>query len=376
MAPAHSRGDLTREVTEAHRHFPLGASHTNIRKLTKTVVPAARQTLVFGSTLLVAVPLVLTGCLRDGRQALSASHGPADDLRAQLKACRREHERQVSSAELEALKAELHRYAGLADEDVRRRVAMQRAMDEYARGVCLIHGIFTLYERGDEGLVQAADTEGNPLALEYLGSGFLVSERGDILTNRHIAEPWWNNDTVAPLLQRGLEPAFVRLTVTFPGRDSIAVDPKTIRVRDDGVDLAVLRVHVPNAPVLPLSSRDPKELRGQRLMLLGYPTGLSALLARAEPDVVSDALAEANDTTTLISALSKRSVIVPVITHGTLNDATEYKIIYDAITTSGGSGGPVFGPDGDVIGVNFAVLRDFQGSNFGVPIRFVRSLIR
>jgi S1-C subfamily serine protease len=110
-------------------------------------------------------------------------------------------------------------------------------------------------------------------------------------------------------------------------------------------------------------------------MLMGYPTGLSALLARAESEVVSQALAEATDTTTLIDALSKRQAITPVITHGTLNDATGHKLIYDAVTTSGGSGGPVFGPDGKVIGVNFAILRDFQGSNFGVPIRFVRPLI-
>ena len=85
---------------------------------------------------------------------------------------------------------------------------------------------------------------------------------------------------------------------------------------------------------------------------------------------------EASDTTTLISALSTRSAITPVATHGTLNDATVHKLIYDAVPTSGGSGGPVFGPDGEVIGVKFAVLRDFQGSNFGVPIRFVRPLIR
>ena len=50
-------------------------------------------------------------------------------------------------------------------------------------------------------------------------------------------------------------------------------------------------------------------------------------------------------------------------------------LIYDAITTSGGSGDPVFGLDGTVIGVNFAIMRDFQGSNFGVPIRYARKLL-
>jgi len=331
---------------------------------------------VLGVTALIVLAIALTGCVHRGARALGNDFQTADDLRSQLDACRREHERQVSSAEVEALKAEFNRYARLADQEARRRAAMQRAMDEYARGVCLIHGIFTMVQRCDGEVLQVADSEGNPLTLEYLGSGFLVSKHGDIVTNRHVAEPWWNNDSVAPLLERGLEPRFVSLTVTFPGHDSVAVDPGTIRVSNEGVDLAVFRAPLENVPVLPLSNRDPKELRGQRLMLLGYPTGLSALLARAEPEVVSAALGEASDTTTLIVALSKRSAIIPVTTHGTLNDATEHKLIYDAVTTSGGSGGPVFGPDGEVIGVNFAVLRDFQGSNFGVPIRFAQPLIR
>ena len=335
-----------------------------------------RQVLLFGTTALIVLPLALASCVGGRARAPQGDFTPADELQTQLEACRREHERQVSGAEVEALKAELNRYAKLADQEARRRTAMQRAMDEYARGVCLIHGIFTMFQRRDGEMQQVAGSDGDPFTLEYLGSGFLVSERGDIVTNRHVAEPWWNNGSIAPLLERGLEPSFVSLTVTFPGHDSISVDPGTIHVSREEVDLAVLRVRLDNIPVLPLSNRDPKELRGQRLMLLGYPTGLSALLTRAEPDLVSAALGEASDTTTLISALSKRSAITPVATHGTLNDATVHKLIYDAVTTSGGSGGPVFGPEGEVIGVNYAVLRDFQGSNFGVPIRFVRALIR
>ncbi len=318
---------------------------------------------------LLTVLLTLTACVQSGAKTPATSHGPANDLRTQLEACRKAHERLVSNNEVEILRAELHRYAGLADQDARRQAAMQRAMNEFTRGVCLIHGKFTLNERREQKLVPVTNSDGSPLELEYLGSGFLVSESGDILTNRHIAQPWWNNETVAPLLQRGLEPSFILLTVTFPLQKPISIDPATIRVSEDDVDLAVFRASVHGAPILPLSDRNPKELRGQKLMLMGYPTGLSALLARAEPDIVSDAMAEAQDLSTLIGALSKRHAITPVITHGTLNDATANKLIYDAVTTSGRSGGPVFGPDGDVIGVNFAILREFQGSNFGVPIR-------
>ena len=51
------------------------------------------------------------------------------------------------------------------------------------------------------------------------------------------------------------------------------------------------------------------------------------------------------------------------------------ELVYDAATTFGGSGGPVFGPDGTVVGVNHAGLPGFDASNFGVPIRHAKALL-
>jgi len=127
--------------------------------------------------------------------------------------------------------------------------------------------------------------------------------------------------------------------------------------------------------VLPLFTGDVRSMRGWHVVVLGYPTGLTAVLARAEPDLVTEVLAAATDTGSLIAELAKRDAIAPVITQGALNEVREKKLVYDAETTSGGSGGPVFGPDGTVIGVNFAITYDFGGSNFGVPIQFARALI-
>jgi serine protease Do len=50
--------------------------------------------------------------------------------------------------------------------------------------------------------------------------------------------------------------------------------------------------------------------------------------------------------------------------------------VYDAATTSGGSGGPLFNRSGKVIGVNFAILKGFGGSNLAVPVRYANELLK
>jgi Putative transposase len=52
------------------------------------------------------------------------------------------------------------------------------------------------------------------------------------------------------------------------------------------------------------------------------------------------------------------------------------KIVYDAQTTSGGSGGPLFNNEGKVIGINFAIVREFGGSNFAIPVGYGKSLLK
>jgi S1-C subfamily serine protease len=68
-------------------------------------------------------------------------------------------------------------------------------------------------------------------------------------------------------------------------------------------------------------------------------------------------------------------LIRPLATQGHIGDQQRDRIIYDAQTTSGGSGGPLFNRAGKVIGVNFAILEGFGGSNFGIPARFALALL-
>ena len=56
--------------------------------------------------------------------------------------------------------------------------------------------------------------------------------------------------------------------------------------------------------------------------------------------------------------------------------ATSAAIVYDAETTSGGSGGPVLDIHGHVVAVNAAILPEFGGSNLGVPAAHGRVLIQ
>jgi S1-C subfamily serine protease len=62
-------------------------------------------------------------------------------------------------------------------------------------------------------------------------------------------------------------------------------------------------------------------------------------------------------------------------TQGHIGDILTDKIVFDAQTTSGGSGGPLFNHHGKVIGVTYGVVRGFGGSNFGIPIRYAAPLL-
>jgi S1-C subfamily serine protease len=77
----------------------------------------------------------------------------------------------------------------------------------------------------------------------------------------------------------------------------------------------------------------------------------------------------------MMRELAARKPIRSINTQGHIGDVLSDKIIYDAQTTSGGSGGPLFSNQGKVIGINFAMVREFGGSNFAIPISYGKSLL-
>jgi len=112
------------------------------------------------------------------------------------------------------------------------------------------------------------------------------------------------------------------------------------------------------------------------VIVLGYPTGIQALLARVEPTFVEQLLAGGPlDFWELAETLAAGGHIAPLATVGVIGQVTAGSVVYDAETTHGGSGGPVLDLGGSVVAVNAAVLPEFGGSNLGVPAAEAAKLV-
>jgi DNA-binding response OmpR family regulator/S1-C subfamily serine protease len=266
----------------------------------------------------------------------------------------------------------------------------------YAPSVCLIHVAVSFLDRDTRrplrygGITPEGeplkDSDGNPVytldgrapevRADFFGTGFIVDD-GSILTNHHVAQPWWKNDELSTVLEQGFSPAIAEMTAYFPA--AIAGVPVNISQISDDADLAVVKGDLSSLkrPILKIDARKEAAISGQPLISLGYATGLSAILARAGEDAVNEIVkTSGGDPKRIVEELVKRKLIRPLITQGHIGDVLSDKIVYDAQTTSGGSGGPLINRDGQVIGVTFAIVRGFGGSNFGVPIRYAQPLLK
>lgn len=274
--------------------------------------------------------------------------------------------------------------------------AAEAVIHDFAPSVCLLH-VAVAFNDKDSGKrlrYGGTDSDGSPLKdsdgntvyttegrgpevrADFFGSGFIAAQ-GKILTNHHVVQPWWANDDMKDALNQGLEPVIAEMTAYFPGESSGV--PVGISQISSDADLAVVHGDLSELkrPVLKLDSRKEAAVSGEALISFGYATGIDAILARAGDETVRDIVKiSGGDPKLILEELAKRKLIRPLVTQGHVGDVLADKIVYDAQTTSGGSGGPLLNSSGGVIGVTFAIVKGFGGSNFGVPIRFATPLLK
>ena len=331
------------------------------------------------------------------RASLSASN--ASGTRESLKAQTQEIRKKIAAGgdtDVESLRAQLqttqNRLSRIENEG---RVA-ETIVQTYGPSICLLHVVVEFRDKDsgqllristdatgkpqvdDKGMV-SLETEGTgpPLQIDVFGTGFLVARDGRLLTNHHVAEPWWGSDELKQLLDRGASAFAASYTAYFPGSLQ-GITAKLDRV-SPRADLATLKLQTPAPPhavLLQLDDRTEASVSGDPVVLIGYPTGIEGILARAGSDTTQKVVENAHEVTQIVAQLAAEHLIRPTTTQGHIGDVLADKIVYDAATTSGGSGGPLFNRDGKVIGVNFAALSDFGGSNLAVPVRYAGELVK
>ena len=167
------------------------------------------------------------------------------------------------------------------------------------------------------------------------GTGFVISEDGLILTNRHVA-----NDTDAEYE-----------VVMADGKKY----PAQVIARDSILDVAVLKVQATGLTVAPLGDSDKLSV-GETVIAIG------------------NALSEYRNSVTkgVISAVNRRVIAG--------NGAGDSEVLEEALQTDaainpGNSGGPLVDLEGNVIGMNTAVNRSGQSIGFAIPINAVKVVI-
>jgi len=237
-------------------------------------------------------------------------------------------------------------------------------LDRYRNSIGYIYGVYQVGFPNQPPAVRA----------RVSGTGFLVAD-GLLATNRHVAEPWYGDSEAETLMQHGASAMLEELVIFLPGSPTpVSVAPAAISKTSD---LALVRTVGSDAarglPVLPLAKSPGSP--GEWVTVVGYPMGIAGMVAKS-PSNIYERLAFRHNDINAASELAALSLIRPSATFGHLSDVVGDKLIYDAPTAHGGSGGPVFNARGEVIGVNSAYMDGFSGGTQGVSVESLRPLLK
>ncbi len=237
----------------------------------------------------------------------------------------------------------------------------------HRNAICYVYAVYTLQ------WPQSPYVRRMERRIRVSGTGFLVA-KDLIASNRHVLQPWFDDDNDAAQIRAGAKPRLEKLIAFFPGMMT-PVKLGDIRVSPNH-DLAVARLLDGPLPAsiqpLPIATHDSNP--GEPVVVVGYPLGVSTMLAKS-PNTLFKRLASTKDTILVANELAAHSMIRPSATCGHLSDMVHEKLIYDAPTAQGGSGGPVFNSQGKVIGVNAAYIEGFSGGTIGISVDALKPLI-
>lgn len=182
------------------------------------------------------------------------------------------------------------------------------------------------FRMGPNGIPQLAP----PQVVEARGSGFIIDPSGIIVTNNHVVKD------------------AKEVTVTF---DDGTEKRARVLGRDPRTDIAVLKVNVDH-PLPAVSFGDSSAVKpGQWVIAMGNPFGLGGTV-----------------TAGIVSAKGRD------IGEGPYDNFIQI----DAPINQGNSGGPLFNQDGEVIGMNTAILSPSGGSigiGFSIPSNLIKSVV-
>jgi S1-C subfamily serine protease len=257
------------------------------------------------------------------------------------------------------LSAEVSR---LAQEQAMPSVVVTRHRDS----ICYIYALYSLRPA-------ARTRNGRMPRTRVSGTGFVVAD-GLIATNRHVVQPWFDDDEDQAQIRRGAVPKLEKLVAFFPDLPSPVelTDVQVSPVHDLAVAHFSTAAGVMPPPPVPIAENGAAP--GDAVVVVGYPMGVTAMLAKS-PRKVYKRLASSRETMDIARDLAQHFLIRPSATYGHLGDVVEDKLIYDAPTAQGGSGGPVFNSRGEVIGVNAAYIDGFAGGTLGISIQALKPLL-
>ena len=168
-----------------------------------------------------------------------------------------------------------------------------------------------------------------------LGTGFIVTENGYIVSNAHVTGEKYSKCYVT--LENGM---------TYDGK---------VEWSDTNLDLSIVKIEAKNLPYVNLG--DSSKIRvGETVYAIGNPIGYEFRRT------VTSGIISAKNRTIKIDEKDKSSYMTDLIQT-------------DATINPGNSGGPLIYPNGEVIGINTVKISSAEGIGFAIPINIIKHII-